>query len=323
MITAKCILKIRDDNNIIKKYKLQDTNGNVREVEPAELKRAIRDGKIQITNLKLTSDNRLIDTHQTDTKISNTEVLINKLKLIGYKNAVQIYTEFGTVCYLMSKGNDDYAVIIPDDIQKVVKSCTGWEAIKNLKGKLKIVGGSGLTDISYMFYGCRADLIDLSSLNTSNVTAMASTFEGCRAQTLILTSFKTQNVQDMSYMFKMCDVQELDLSSFDTRNLTEMSYMFDCCDAKHINLSSFNTSKVQVMHGIFRDCKAEALDLTSFDTRNVISFNNMFARCRAKTINISSFEVRDSADFMRMFKMCDSKIITNNARLLQEYQSGK
>ena len=61
MLKAKCIQKFRDKNNIIKGYRLQDERGNTMDVNPYQLKIAIKQGKIDITNLILTSDNRLID----------------------------------------------------------------------------------------------------------------------------------------------------------------------------------------------------------------------------------------------------------------------
>lgn len=61
MIEVTCIRKNRDKNNRVCSYVLADLNNNTKTVSSDELKQAIRSGNIYITNLKLTSDNRLID----------------------------------------------------------------------------------------------------------------------------------------------------------------------------------------------------------------------------------------------------------------------
>ena len=59
-VQAKCIQKIRDKNNNITGYVLQDCTGKQVTVSSKELKDAIVNKKIQIINLKLTVDNKLI-----------------------------------------------------------------------------------------------------------------------------------------------------------------------------------------------------------------------------------------------------------------------
>lgn len=61
MIVCKCIQKFRDGHNKIYGYRLQDVDGNVQDVIPEKLKQAIVSKQIQVINLTLTSDNRLID----------------------------------------------------------------------------------------------------------------------------------------------------------------------------------------------------------------------------------------------------------------------
>ena len=56
-----CIRKIRDTQGKIVSYLLEDEGHNQKIVEPLNLKAAIINGTVQVTNLKLTSDGRLID----------------------------------------------------------------------------------------------------------------------------------------------------------------------------------------------------------------------------------------------------------------------
>lgn len=61
MIQLKCSDKIKDNSGNIIGYSLIDYKGNTRRLRPDELKFAISIGYISVINLKLTSDNRLID----------------------------------------------------------------------------------------------------------------------------------------------------------------------------------------------------------------------------------------------------------------------
>ena len=64
MIQAKCIEKFRDNTGKIYGYRLQDINGQVQDVQPENLKIAIRNKQIHIVNLTLTADNRLVDSSE-------------------------------------------------------------------------------------------------------------------------------------------------------------------------------------------------------------------------------------------------------------------
>ena len=56
---VKCIAKIVESHKITG-YKIRDQKGNVNIIKPALLKLAIRLKQIDVTNLRLTQDNRLI-----------------------------------------------------------------------------------------------------------------------------------------------------------------------------------------------------------------------------------------------------------------------
>ena len=64
MITVKCIGKIRDKSGKIIGYRLQDINGQTQEASAESLKKAIKNKNIHIINLRLTSDNRLVNSSE-------------------------------------------------------------------------------------------------------------------------------------------------------------------------------------------------------------------------------------------------------------------
>ena len=75
MIQAKCIQKFRDNTGRIYGYRLQDLNGKTQDVTSENLKKAIKRGQINIINLTLTSDYRLIDSkyEQLQSKVLGAE----------------------------------------------------------------------------------------------------------------------------------------------------------------------------------------------------------------------------------------------------------
>ena len=72
MLHAKYIEKFRDSKGRIFGYRLVDLNGQTQDVESEKLKLAINNGQIHVVNLKLTADNRLIDSDEKQLKDTDT-----------------------------------------------------------------------------------------------------------------------------------------------------------------------------------------------------------------------------------------------------------
>lgn len=84
MLTVKCIQKFRNKQNQIYGYRLQDINGQTQDVQPNNLKQAIKNGQIHVVNLTLTKDDRLIDTteHQLQSKKLGSSPQLPKSEII-------------------------------------------------------------------------------------------------------------------------------------------------------------------------------------------------------------------------------------------------
>ncbi len=274
MQMVKCINKIRDGKGKIIGYTLQSSTGETKKVEKNSLKEAVRNGKIGIVNMTLTSDNRLVDKRpDTPSKTmtapskqnTNTESLLSRVKATGY--TINTFdTDCGHKCYIASSpDNTKHIFIIPDDVKCIYRKDAGdfyfqgnnlHSYMSNIKGTLKVVGGKGLISARNLFKECNAQSIDLSSFDTSKVTDMSSMFLDCKVQSLDLSSFDTRNVKNMCEMFRECKAQSIDLSSFDTSNVTDMSEMFRDCKVQYIDLRSFNASSVSYMECMFYGCDA-------------------------------------------------------------------
>lgn len=80
---VKCTGKIRDKNGKITAYKVTNVYyGKYKIIEPSELKRCIQENTVVVTNLTLTSDNRLVDS-------SNEQSLELEKEYILYMNSIQ------------------------------------------------------------------------------------------------------------------------------------------------------------------------------------------------------------------------------------------
>lgn len=79
MIQAKCIQKFRNKQNKIYGYRLQDINGQVQDVTPEDLKNAIKNASINVINLTLTSDGRLVD-KKPEQQLQNKKIMPNDVK---------------------------------------------------------------------------------------------------------------------------------------------------------------------------------------------------------------------------------------------------
>ena len=323
MYKVKCIEKIRDKNNHIIEYKLIGNNNDIKTLKYNELKKHIRSGQIEVINLTLTSDNRLIDKKQdtpskptvTHSKQdSKAESLLNRVRTLGY-NINSFNTDCRHKCYIASSpDNTKHILIIPDNVKYIYESGKSMQSreqkklykyMTSIKCALKVVGGKGLTSTCYLFNNCSAQYIDLSSFDTSNATDMPEMFRNCKAQSIDLRSFNTGKVTNMCSMFESCRVQSLDLSSFNTSNATDMSFMFYGCEAQFIDLRSFNTSNVKIMCKMFSNCKVHSLDLSSFNTSNVTDMHHMFNSCEAQYIDLSSFDTSNVRDMSAMFSWCE------------------
>ena len=132
MIQAKCILKLRNKNDVIIGYRLQDENGQIVDVKPHLLKEAIKAKKINVTNLKLSKDNKLIDNIE---KINNDN---NKTKYYADEHMKQIEDVENIRKYNNEYIYNDYSGKIKSDIQK----------INNIKNKERLLGVKTKYDIN-------------------------------------------------------------------------------------------------------------------------------------------------------------------------------
>ena len=194
-------------------------------------------------------------------------------------------------------------------------SCYEWfytcGSLTDIEG-IEYLNTTNVTDMSWMFCGCRAlTTLDVSNFDTKNVTNMSNMFYGCEAlTTLDVSNFDTKNVTNMNWMFSDClALTTLDLSNFDTQNVTNMNCMFSDCHAlTTLDVSKFDTQNVTNMNNMFSTCKAlTTLDVSKFDTKNVTNMSGMFQNCTSlTTLDVSKFDTKNVTNISGMFYNCNA-----------------
>ena len=224
MIKVMCVQRFTNNRNQIYGYRIQDQQGKVMDIDATQLKVAIANNRISVINIRLTSDNRLLPVkpdNEQQQSANNTpknkqqqsvnstpknsidkqiDTYIEKAKSLGLQ-IKEIQTYDNKPCYLVSETKSRHKVLIPSNVTKLDSIQNGSkslvEEIKNLHGSVSVIGGSGLKDLNYMFYNCKATQLDLSLLDTSNVNDMFGMFRDCKAKTICVSKFNTSKVTNM------------------------------------------------------------------------------------------------------------------------------
>ena len=152
-----------------------------------------------------------------------------------------------------------------------------------------------------VFQGCKAESLDLSIVDTSEVENMSYLFADSSIHVLNLSSFNTSNVTNMCGMFSDSSISNLDLSSFNTKNVTTMDSMFRAFRGKNIDISSFRTPKLINMSSMFYDCYTDKIDLHYFNTKNVRSMHALFFNIQVRVLNLDNIDLTNVDDLNGAF----------------------
>ena len=163
---------------------------------------------------------------------------------------------------------------------------------------------AAVTDMSYMFGGCLVFNQSVSNFNTAAVTNMNGMFTLCHAFNQPVSNFNTTKVTDMSYMFNKCYIFNQSVSNFNTAAVADMSYMFGDCLVFNQSVSNFNTAAVTNMDGMFTLCHSFNQPVSNFNTEKVTSMNSMFNECYVFNQSVSNFNTAAVTNMRSMFTNC-------------------
>ena len=154
----------------------------------------------------------------------------------------------------------------PVDSEHIYCPQTKEELIDNIqelfdKGQtnLNCIDTSNITDMSNLFKYLYANIennFDVSNWNVSNVTDMSYMFHGCKNFDCDLSNWDVSNVKDMQYMFKNCyKLKGNGLENWDVSNVKNTNGMFkDCKNFEGNGLENWNVKNVKTMSSMFYGC---------------------------------------------------------------------
>ena len=226
---------------------------------------------------------RIISIYNKITNINNISIVYNIKK---NDNFIKLFGE-----KFVNNNIDKCKIIINN---KEYKICENFYLKNNNVNKLnvKLKGIKNITDMSYMFHGCKSliELPDLAEWNISDITDMSYMFYDCELLSSLpdISKWNFINVKNISYMFSSCSsLQSLpNISKWNTENVTSMSYMFcQCISLQSLpDISKWNTEKVTKMSYMFSSCRSlQSLpDISKWKLNKELKKEDMF-----KGVNIN------------------------------------
>lgn len=163
---------------------------------------------------------------------------------------------------------------------------------------------SGLTNISYFFYGCSHFNGNLSGCDVSTVSNFSYAFYACNVFNSDLKSWSTHSATNISGLFRDCRSFNSDLSAWDISHCTSLAYLFTNCSVFNSDLSRWDTHLVSSMYSTFNSCSVFSSDLSLWNVSSVTDMQLAFDRCYVFNSNLSGWNVSSVTNFYSCFGQC-------------------
>ena len=172
-----------------------------------------------------------------------------------------------------------------------------------------VINDKPIVSMTYMFNNSKAEEIDITSFDTSQVKSMQYMFNYVsNVEELDFSSFNTSNVENMVYMFNNATgLKGLDLRYFDTSNLVYYAQMFSYASSlESLNLDNWDLRKAGVSGGHLSGARS----LKSISAKNWIlpeTFTNWVSRAWGgnnspiETIDVTGWDLSNTKDLQGLF----------------------
>lgn len=315
MIVVTCISKIRGSNNNIIGYVLEDKAGFRKTINASELKSNIQNGKVRCLNLKLTTDNRLVDCdngNNSENEISNIvayKKYMTKAAVIGSPFDFEVDEKQGEITITKARLNGKSFVEIPSFVTRI-KPCVLLEEVDDIS-MLKIVyKGNKLTTLRGVFsdsMGGVIGVLDLSEFNLQGVVDMSRAFSKCLAMEIKVNWKSADSLINISNMFDSCTwLENVDLSELKLRRIRNMSGLFcNCMRLKNINFGNqkFNKENYDISR-VFCGCQGlRTIDTKAFSGVSILKAESTFENCISlEKIDLSPMNMYNILYTEKMFR---------------------
>ena len=190
-----------------------------------------------------------------------------------------------------------------------------------LKVQLKIKDLNKMTNISYMFSGCKElySLPDISSIRLNNINGIDHLFCLCESLSSIdenISDWDISKVTDISYIFNGCkSLKSLpDISKWNTSNVVNMRNLFSGCKflSSLPDISKWDLSKAEDLSYLFSECYSlkNLPEISEWNLNNATDINHMFNSCSSlKEIpDISKWNTCNIKNMIYLFAGCNSLV---------------
>ena len=285
MIYAKCTCKLKNSRGRLSGYTLLCSNGKKITITPEMLKSAIRNNKVKVSNMTLSSDNRLL---------CSKDVILDAYKFPEKFNLLtKIYDTIGN--------NDKHELRIKKLTIKTVNSPNyGAVLEKKFKAKLKLFGYkfsikelhpglfiAVLGDIVEVFtYANKIEFPqDSSEILTSDYLG---TYVNISIDILSFYNTDTSNVKNMSKMFSYLEIGELNINCFNTSNVVSMEAMFQKAKIEDVSFRNFSFKHCENTKDMFRSAQIDKIDLSNKRFPRLGMVDSMFYGIKSKELNLDN-----------------------------------
>lgn len=287
MLKAKCLEKIKDGASIIG-YKLIDQYGTVLTCKASAIKEAIKNGSIDVVNLQLTSDNRLISKKMNQENkviqkitigrniMTQVEALIDTSKyILEFKQVKDLKKAIAKAASLGIQArnlNESVSIIINND-RATIFSSVGMQLIndetfKSMKFKelrLNNIDVSGCETLKNMFDGTVCDVLDISDCDFSNITDATEAFARCNIKRVITDGLKLDKLTKIAKMFNHSEIGDIDITKFGFCNTIIADEAFSNSNIKTIEFAKHSFCKTTRATYMFYGLTCEKLDMTNLE----------------------------------------------------------
>ena len=305
-----CTGRAMDKNNKVIGYLLLSDMGMHTTMKASDLKEGMKAGTLTVTNLKLTSNNRIIMTNVSTNRVNNTNSVSTaefKRKAEQYKQQLEsilrktgkapdtlsgytltkLYNMNNKEFYILSISESAHILIIPDNLDHVILgNCD--TPLRRIRGSICVVGGKNLVSTATLFGQCQFDTVDLTAMETPKLEETKYMFAGSKIRKVKANKLKAPVLRNIKGMFLGSTVENIDLVVIRQR------YTNDCKELDYVNMES-----------MFSNCKAHNVKFSISITSDAIA-NDMFNCSEIDNLDIRGIDVNKISRKERMFS--NSKI---------------
>lgn len=308
-----CTERFMNNRRAIDVYALKDGNGNVVRISASELKRLISNGKILVTNLKLTSDNRLIMANNDDRHSNNTvpakaeKDTSDKQEAADKKDTtvepVQAYFTMKCAKYICKISVDhkitfnEYTGNIINLVRKAralgkeAYTFDGNLAIISNSEEIRVYGHNILmqSDCTNMFNGLRAKSLDFNNTNWGNTMTITRMFAHIRVGELTFTGAKKCYPNVANEAFFDAYVGTGYFQGFSSEKLNDAEGMFRQFRTNTLNLKSLKAKQLENAENMFNGCIATKA-IIGLTGENIFNTLGMFESAVMQELDLTGFK---------------------------------